>query len=363
MTPSGIQISRRAFIASWAAATAMLVSGCSGGNSGASDTVAVVDMGGTEKHIPASISKVFCTNPIGSADVYCLDRDALVGWNFKPSGGEGYIPQEYLDLPSLGVWMGAGNTPNPEEIAQQDPDLLLCFWTADDAGISMVEEIESQTSMTTMLVDYRLDAAPEALRFVGELLGCQDRAEELAAYCEEKIAQIQAVAAQVTERKSIYLAQSTGGLSTDPVGSMHVDDALELCGVDNVADLPGTVGQGMGMPTVNLEQIIQWNPDAVLVSEYSMTDSQMSDLYGEICADSGWQQVPAVRNGDVYRIPQAPFSWFGRPPSVARLLGCMMLQKLLYPQLTDDLDLEQEAADFYQLFYGCDIKDGLLDFQ
>ena len=138
---------------------------------------------------------------------------------------------------------------------------------------------------------------------------------------------------------------------------MHVTDALELIGTGNVADMPGTAGQGMGMPTVNLEQIITWNPDAVLVSEYSMSDSESSDLYGEILADDGWANVPCVREGRVYRLPQSPFAWFGRPPSVVRLLGCLLVLKLLYPDYTADIDMVEETRSFYQEFYRLELSD------
>lgn len=358
-------LSRRMFVTGGgmvlAGALSGVLAGC--GQSGRT-LVKVTDMGGTEVSVPNELRKTFCTNPIGTVDLYCLAPDLLAGWNFKPYGlAQSYIPEAYLELPSLGVWMGAGNTPNPEEIAQQDPDVLLCFWTADDNGRAMVEEVTRETAMPTLLVDYRLQSAPETFRFLGALFGREERAEELAAYCEEKIAYIADVVAGIPqdERKSIYLAQSSGGLSTDPVGSMHVDDALELCGVRNVADLPGTVGQGMGMPTVNIEQVAQWNPDAVLVSEYTMSDYRISDLYGEIRDSAEWRHVAAVKEGRVYSIPQAPFSWFGRPPSVVRLLGCLQLLKLLYPAHVEELDVREEARAFYDLFLNAELTDTKLD--
>ena len=311
------------------------------------------DMGGRMVSLASKMSRVFCTNPIGTVDVYCLAPDLLAGWNFKPAGtAQDFIPEEYLLMPSLGVWMGAGNTPNPEEIAKQDPDALLCFWTVDENGTSMCDEITRETAMPTLLVDYDLRSTPAMYRFLGQLLERPERADQLAEYGEDKIKFIEGIVAKIpeNERKSIYLAQSTGGLTTDPVGSMHVTDALELIGVRNVADLPGTVGQGMGMPTVNIEQIVTWNPDAVLVSEYAMSDYQTSDLYGEITADDRWKHVPAVAEGRVFSIPMVPFSWFGRPPSVMRFLGCLMMLKLLYPDYAGDLDIREEARVFYQLF-------------
>lgn len=313
----------------------------------------IVDMGGREVAVPETIERVFCSNPIGTVDIYALDPDLLVGWNFRPTGdNRKYIPEVYLNLPPLGVWMGSGATPNDEEIVRQNPHAILCYWTADEVGCDMADGVRDETGVPTLLVDYDIRSCAEMFRYVGPLLGRSDRAEELAAYCDEKLEYIRACTAKIpdAERKSVYIAQGPGGLSTDPVGSMHVTDALDLINTGNVVDLPGTEGQGMGMPTVNLEQIIMWNPDAVLVSEYSMSDSESSDLYGEIVTDANWKNVPCVRSGAVYRLPQSPFAWFGRPPSVMRLLGCLLVLKLLYPSYTEDIDIVDETRLFYRTF-------------
>lgn len=364
----GHPISRRSFLAGSAGAVAGLAlgggafagAGLSGCSSVTGATQTITDMGGRELSVPEDIERIFCSNPIGTVDMYLLDPDVLVGWNFLPTGdNQKYIPDEYLELPTLGVWMGSGSTPNDEEIAAQDPQVILCYWTADDVGCDMADEIADETGIPTLLIDYDIRSSADMYRYVGGLLGLDERAEELAGYCEEKLDYISGIAEQIpeNERKSIYLAQSTGGLATDPVGSMHVTDALELINTENVADMPGTEGQGMGMPTVNLEQIISWDPDAVLVSEYSMSDSEVSDLYNEILADEDWQSVPAVAAGNVYRLPQSPFAWFGRPPSVVRLLGCQLVMKLLYPDYTAEIDMVEETRAFYELFYRLELSD------
>ena len=323
----------------------------------------VTDMGGRSVAVPETIERVFCSNPIGTVDIYALDPNLLVGWNFRPVGdNRKYIPEIYLNLPTLGVWMGSGATPNDEEIVRQSPDAILCYWTADEVGCDMASSVRDETGVATLLIDYDIRSCAEMFRYIGPLLNREDRANELAKFCEAKLDYIAQCTSAVpeSERKSVYIAQGVGGLSTDPVGSMHVTDALELINTDNVAYLPGTKGQGMGMPTVNLEQIITWNPDAVLVSEYSMSDSESSDLYGEITADEDWKNVPCVREGHVYRMPQSPFAWFGRPPSVMRLLGCLLVLKLLYPDYTADIDIVSETREFYKLFLRIELSDSEL---
>ena len=53
-------------------------------------------------------------------------------------------------------------------------------------------------------------------------------------------------------------------------------------------------------------------------------------------------------------MPFGPYNWIGQPPAVQRLLGMMWLGKLLYPQAAD-YDLYDEVAQYYQLFYHCDL--------
>ncbi len=352
-------ISRRSFVG-WTACAALAV--CTGGMLEGCDFLSaprnklrtVTDMGGRTTVVAEQIDRVFCTNPIGTVDVFGLAPEKLVGWNFRPAGdNKKYIPDELFALPSLGVWMGAGAVPNAEEIAALDPDVLLCYWTADDVGCSMADEISDQTGLPVMLIDYDLHNVSEQFRYVGNLIGCADRGEELGAFFDQKLALITKIANQVPEkeRKRVFLAQGNDGLTTDPVGSMHVTDALALINTENVADMPGTEGKGMGMPTVNLEQIIEWDPDAVLVAEFSMSDSESSDIYGAIKEDARWLNVRCVKEGEIYRIPQAPFSWFGRPPSAARVLGCLWLLKVLYPAYAGEINMREETLEFYRVFY------------
>ena len=358
MQTSNKALTRRSFVRLSAYAAAGVL--CAGSFSGCGldfskgNLRTITDMGGRRVSLPEQVDRLFCTNPIGTVDLFGLAPEKLAGWNFRPAGdNKKYIPDEYFSLPSLGVWMGAGSVPNAEEIAAQNPDVLLCFWTADEVGSKMADEVQNQTGLPVVLVDYDVRNAPEAFRFVGDLIGCPERGEDLAQFCERKLDRIRAIADAVpqAERKRIFLAQGNDGLTTDPVGSMHVTDALALINTENVADMPGTQGQGMGMPSVNLEQIIDWNPDAVLVAEFNMSDSESSDIYGEIKDDAHWQNVACVAAGELYRIPQSPFSWFGRPPSVVRILGCMWLLKVLYPTYAADVNMRDETIEFYRTFY------------
>ena len=40
-----------------------------------------------------------------------------------------------------------------------------------------------------------------------------------------------------------------------------------------------------------------------------------------------------------------------------RLLGCLLVLKLLYPEHTADIDLVEETRSFYRLFYRIELED------
>ena len=59
-------------------------------------------------------------------------------------------------------------------------------------------------------------------------------------------------------------------------------------------------------------------------------------------------------------MPNAPFSWMDRPPSVNRFLGLQWIANLLYPEAYN-VDIRAVTRTFYDLFYSVKLTDGQLD--
>jgi hypothetical protein len=108
---------------------------------------------------------------------------------------------------------------------------------------------------------------------------------------------------------------------------------------------------GMGMSEVSLEQVLAWDPDVIIT-----WNQEQSGYYPQLLEDPKWKELKAVKEGKVYEIPCAPFSWFDRPPSVNRILGLKWLGNALYPDIYN-YDLTKEIKEFYSLFYHSDISD------
>lgn len=316
-------------------------------------TVTITDQAGREVTIPDPIETVWCTSPMGTNLMYMLAPEMMVGWNITPTALEKkYIPEEYRTVIGLGGWYGKNTTGNVEEIIKRAPDVVFTLGDLDEAAISEADRVQGLLSIPVIMVDGDLVASGDALRYIGELLGVEDRAKELADYCDDVIEEAQGIAAELSEadKVRVYYAEGMEGLNTDPEGSMHTE-VLELVGGANVARVE--LQSGYGMSPVSLEQVLVWDPELILVAS---DPAEESNVYEQITTGSQWKTVTAVKNGDVYQIPRGPFDWFDRPPSISRILGVRWLGNLLYPDLYE-YDIKKEVKEFYELFYHMELTD------
>jgi iron complex transport system substrate-binding protein len=208
----------------------------------------------------------------------------------------------------------------------------------------------AQTGLPTVLLRGRFDVLPASYRKLGELVGKAARAEKLAAYASETLDLAERIRRDVprSERPRVYYGRDADGLTTAFAGSLNAE-ILSLVGARNVADDADEPGLG----SVNLEQVLAWNPEVIVTINQAFYDSLQDP-------DGVWSQVEAVQQGRVYLAPERPFGWFDRPPSVNRLIGVRWLLQLFYPERTPG-DLRDQVARFYELFYHVEPTDAQLD--
>jgi iron complex transport system substrate-binding protein len=182
-------------------------------------------------------------------------------------------------------------------------------------------------------------------RLLGDILGVQERAEQLARYADETLNGLTSRVAAIPDsnRPRVYYGRGTNGLETGLAGSINME-VLEKVGAVNVAAAAGT----SGLTKVSIEQVLSWNPDVILALDPT--------FYGAVGADPLWSSVKAVRDKRIYLAPNLPYGWFDAPPGVNRLIGVRWLMSLLYPQQFPD-DLRQVTKTFYKLFYQVELSE------
>jgi iron complex transport system substrate-binding protein len=303
------------------------------------------DIGRTVE-IPEEITRVAVSGPLAQIMLYALAPETMVGLAVKwYDSAEGIIPQEYLELPYLGQIYNSADL-NVEELALTEPQLILDVGQELSASAEELDGLQERTNIPAVYVACSLETMPQTFRKLGELLGREEQAEELAAYCERVYTRMVSIMDAVGENKvSALYIMGEEGLHVLARDSYH-SELLNML-TENLAAVENPSGKGSGNE-VTMEQIALWDPEFILFGPDS--------IYAEAAELPVWAELDAIGRGNYVEVPQGPHNWMGTPPSVQRCLGMLWLTARLYPTYCD-YDVKAEVLEYYELFYHCTLSD------
>jgi len=232
---------------------------------------------------------------------------------------------------------------NAEEILAKGPDLVLLKTSSRMFG-------ESLAATGVREAYLGLESAEEWLRdlgTLGTLLGAEGEADGLKAYYRGVMRRVGEVTASEPVRALVVqynAARGPGACRVPPPDWIQTWMVERAGGVPVWKDgvEPGQWG------AVSMEQVLAWDPDAVLVVCYGQSAAEAVEA---MKADPVWRETRAFKAGRVHAFPGDWLSW--DQPDARWGLGLLWVAKTLYPQVQRDLDLEAELARFYGL-YGLD---------
>ena len=320
------------------------------------ETREITDMAGRKVTVPAAedIESVFSTGPVAAIFMYMVAPDKLLGWNYELNDVEkSIILEKYHDLPNFGM----GDAINYEAVIAANPTIALNCGKINDAMVSDCDALSKSLGIPVIAVDNELNNSAEAFRFMGELLGVEDHAEELAEYSEKIFTDIASLAdIPEDEKVSVYFGNGEDSLETAPRGSQHAQ-ILDAANVTNVADLE--LGDGSRVQ-ISAEQLLAWNPDVIVVNGEPKADKSRNSAAEDILSNPDYASLKAVQDNKVYGTPNAPFSWVDRPAGPNRLIGMRWLSAVVYPEYIK-CDVNEEIREFFNLFYHVDLSDEQLE--
>ena len=326
----------------------LLLCGC-GPSSGkpAGDTQEFTDSTGRTVTLPASITKIAISGPLSQIYILPLAGDLLVGVSTAyAEDAQSYLPASIYEKAEIGQLYGGKGEMDLEALLAASPDVVIDIGEPKKTTADDLTALTAQTGIPFIHIDATVAAAPEAYRTLGKLLDREEKAEELAAWCEDTYAMITAMMEQVDgdgARKTLLYCLGDKGVNVIARGSFH-GETIELL-AENSAVLEDVVSSGAGNE-VDLEQILLWDPDVLIFAPDS--------CYEDVAASEQWQSIGAVSQGDYYKTPTGPYGWLSSPPAVQRYLGMLWLGELLYPGYAE-YDLQEKVTEYYKLFYGCDL--------
>jgi len=299
----------------------------------------------TECAISKEPNRVYTANPLVTYLLMALAPEKLVGWNFPPpKQAKGVFPDESFKKPVIGGWFGQGRTPNLEVLIRSKPDLMLM------SGVNV--KTDQQAVLRKLGVPVcslkleTLDDYPQDIRNLGVWLNRSKRAEMLAKDFEHRLQRLSENRQKLTAlglSKTVYYAETNSGLATECRGSIH-SQVIPLAGGLNphICFNESAKQSRFGQVNVNFEQLLKYNPDAIVTQE--------AVFYQKIYQNPKWSALKAVKNKQVFLMPQVPFRWMDRPPSFMRVLAAEWLMQKLYPQ-QGFYDMASETQRFIQHYF------------
>ena len=190
---------------------------------------------------------------------------------------------------------------------------------------------------------HSIEENKESFNLIGEVLGEEDRAEELVSYYDEKMEYLTDKTSNIprNEKLSVYFAGGGpmgGSMLTTAGKDFIINEDIKIAGGINVAE--NLTGSALPFAEVPMEQIILWNPDVIIKGRVTRGSDMQSD--------PRWQGIKAVKDERVYEIPSYVHEW--GYPTPEWIMGTMWLADKLYPK-TANLNMINETKEFYSKFY------------
>ena len=235
-------------------------------------------------------------DPIYPSRIVCLTEETtetlyLLGEGDRVVGVSGYTvrPPEARRKPRVSAFINA----RFDKIEVLRPDLVLAF---SDLQADIAAEL-ARRGYTVVLFNQRSVAEIlQMIRMLGGLVGCTNRAEELAATLESGLNRFRQEAARFTRRPRVYFEEWDDPLIS---GIQWVEELIEIAGGEPV--FPELRHAKLAKDrVVHPDEVVRREPDVIIASWCGKAVSKQ-----KIASRAGWNSLAAVQSGHIYEIKSA----------------------------------------------------------
>lgn len=310
-------------------------------------TITVTDSLGRKVAVPTKIERIACLCPF-SGDVAGMmgqgDKIVAAVGGLKRSV---LLTEMYPGIKNASVPKASGAI-NIEELVRCDPDVVF---VKNDSALNEAEvDKMNRADITFVVVDFRnMEEQRYAFKLMGQVLGQSETADKYDRYYQSCLDRVSRVVDQIPMEQRIRVYHSNNEATrTDKTESLPAD-WTRAAGAINVS-----VNEKLRFVEndyyASLEQILQWNPEVIIVNEASTLDYIMNNKQ--------WSTIQAVKNNRVYQMPIGVSRW-GHFSSVETPLAVLWTAKTLYPDRFKDIDLMAETKFFYREFFNLELSDDM----
>lgn len=307
--------------------------------------------------IPDHIERVVVTNlfPFASlAAIFIGEPQKIVGMHevSMTAAKSGLLAEIYPGITKASVSFMKGNALNIESLIALRPDVVFCK-AGDAATLKMLENARIPAiTVSTNQWNYDVLKTYEAwMNLLGEVFPDKDIsqkartvAERISTLVKDRVANL-----STKERKRVlFLFQDDPKRIVTSGRRFFGQYWAEAAGASNVAE---DIKAENSNAQINMEQIYAWNPDVILITNFTNTLPQ--DLYQNKNAD--WSGLQAIKDKAVYKMPLGLYRSF--TPSADSPLTLLWIAKTLYPARFKDIDLTKETKNYYKSLFNVELTD------
>lgn len=257
--------------------------------------------------------------------------------------------EQLKKLPSVGKGGGSGaNNAYAEEIIKLSPQVIVASFSKEAA-----EELERQTGIPVVCTRYTSkglanESFYQSMRVFAELIGKQERCEELLTFIDDCKADLGRRTEKVDDAKKLkaYTGAVTFNGAHGFAGTYAKFGPFDAIHAKNVADEVDTDG----FYEANLEKILEWDPDVIFL------DPGNIDLVkDEVKSNPDYfNSLRAVKEGHVYTMP----SFNNRAMNITyALMNAYYAGTVLFPEEFKDIDMAKKGGEILTKFLGVNTYD------
>ena len=164
------------------------------------------DSVGREVEIPTNIQHILPAGNMAAMFMWplCSDKLASLASAFSDSALK-YYGQQYKDLPITGDLYKTGSKMNVEEVARLNPDIIIDFGEPKATITEDLNNLQELLGIPCVFIEGSFSNSGNAYRMLGDLLGNEETAHMLGAYCDDIYARMTEIADSVEKKDLLYI--------------------------------------------------------------------------------------------------------------------------------------------------------------
>lgn len=306
---------------------------------------------GREVELPTNIERICPSGHTAQQVLLTMAPDKMIGLSQPLSDDQlAIFGEKFKNYPVFGAVLGAKDDFNREAVAAADPQVIIDTGEMKKDTQESLDALQEQLGIPVVFVEAYLEDYGAAYATLGELLGMNERGNELSEYCTRIYNEVQSTMDAIPENERVNMAYLLGENGLHAIAKTSVQAQVIDMVANNVVVVDDVSGKGNGNE-ISLEQIAVWNPELIIF--------QTGSIYDTVSEDPAWSQIAAIANNNFYEVPSNPWCWMNNPPTVNQLMGMQWLPRLLYPDKFDD-SIEDVTKAYYSTMYDYDLTDAEL---